>query len=121
MFYSAAADPVVHPDALAPVINKTGVAVIMVEQNANMALSIADRGYVLQTGSIVLADSARNLLDNTTMKQAYLDEGALGQIMDAGRTQTRAAGAQVDAFCEAAREAVRGIEGADDYQPGSIL
>jgi len=44
----------------------------MVEQNANMALSIADRGYVLQTGAIVLADTARNLLSNEMMQQAYL-------------------------------------------------
>jgi len=45
---------------------------MMVEQNANMALSIADRGYVLQTGRIVLADTAQNLLQNEMMKKAYL-------------------------------------------------
>jgi branched-chain amino acid transport system ATP-binding protein len=44
----------------------------MVEQNANMALSIADRGYVLQTGAIVLADTAQNLLRNKMMQEAYL-------------------------------------------------
>ena len=44
----------------------------MVEQNANMALSIADRGYVLQTGRIVLTDTAQNLLQNEMMKKAYL-------------------------------------------------
>lgn len=44
----------------------------MVEQNANMALSIADRGYVLQTGPIVLADTAKNLLCNEMMQEAYL-------------------------------------------------
>ena len=44
----------------------------MVEQNANMALSIADHGYVLQTGSIVLSDTAENLLCNEMMQQAYL-------------------------------------------------
>jgi branched-chain amino acid transport system ATP-binding protein len=44
----------------------------MVEQNANMALSIADRGYVLQTGSIVLTDTAENLLSNEMMQEAYL-------------------------------------------------
>ena len=43
-------------------INRQGTTLFMVEQNANMALSIADRGYVLQTGSIVLSDSAENLL-----------------------------------------------------------
>jgi len=53
-------------------INQRGTAVFMVEQNANMALSIADRGYVLQTGSIVLADTAANLLNNEMMQKAYL-------------------------------------------------
>jgi branched-chain amino acid transport system ATP-binding protein len=55
-------------------INKTGTTVFMVEQNANMALSIADRGYVLQTGEIVLADTAEGLLNNPQMRQAYLGE-----------------------------------------------
>lgn len=55
-------------------INKTGTTVFMVEQNANMALSIADRGYVLQTGQIVLADTAEGLLANPQMRQAYLGE-----------------------------------------------
>jgi branched-chain amino acid transport system ATP-binding protein len=55
-------------------INKAGTTVFMVEQNANMALSIADRGYVLQTGRIVLSDTAQGLLDNPQMKQAYLGE-----------------------------------------------
>ena len=53
-------------------VNQQGTTIFMVEQNANMALSIADRGYVLQTGSIVLADTARNLLCNEMMQQAYL-------------------------------------------------
>lgn len=53
-------------------VNRRGTAIFMVEQNANMALSIADRGYVLQTGSIVLADSAANLLANDMMQAAYL-------------------------------------------------
>lgn len=55
-------------------INEAGTTVFMVEQNANMALSIADRGYVLQTGEIVLADTAEGLLDNRQMQQAYLGE-----------------------------------------------
>jgi branched-chain amino acid transport system ATP-binding protein len=46
----------------------------VVEQNANMALSIADRGYVLQTGEIVLADTAQALLKNPQMREAYLGE-----------------------------------------------
>ena len=49
-----------------------GTAVFMVEQNANMALSIADRGYVVQTGKIVLADKAKNLLHNEQLRKAYL-------------------------------------------------
>ena len=55
-------------------INKAGTTVLVVEQNANMALSIADRGYVLQTGSIVLSDTADGLLNNPQMRQAYLGE-----------------------------------------------
>jgi branched-chain amino acid transport system ATP-binding protein len=57
-------------------INEQGTTVFVVEQNANMALSIADRGYVLQTGRIVLADTAQNLRDNEMMRQAYLGESA---------------------------------------------
>jgi branched-chain amino acid transport system ATP-binding protein len=53
-------------------INGQGTAVFMVEQNANMALSIADRGYVLQTGRIVLNDTAANLLNNEELRKAYL-------------------------------------------------
>jgi branched-chain amino acid transport system ATP-binding protein len=55
-------------------INQTGTTVFMVEQNANMALSIADRGYVLQTGQVVLNDSAEALLANPQMRKAYLGE-----------------------------------------------
>lgn len=55
-------------------INRAGTTVFVVEQNANMALSIADRGYVLQTGQIVLADTAEALLDNRQMQRAYLGE-----------------------------------------------
>jgi branched-chain amino acid transport system ATP-binding protein len=53
-------------------INQQGVTIFMVEQNANMALSIAHRGYVLQTGRVVLADKAENLLNNELMRKAYL-------------------------------------------------
>jgi branched-chain amino acid transport system ATP-binding protein len=55
-------------------INEQGTTVFVVEQNANMALSIANRGYVLQTGRIVLADTAANLLRNPQMREAYLGE-----------------------------------------------
>jgi branched-chain amino acid transport system ATP-binding protein len=57
-------------------VNHRGTAIFVVEQNANMALSIANRGYVLQTGSIVLTDTAQNLLNNPMMKKAYLGGGA---------------------------------------------
>jgi branched-chain amino acid transport system ATP-binding protein len=53
-------------------VHESGVAMLMVEQNANMALSIADRGYVLATGELVLADTAANLLASEDLKRAYL-------------------------------------------------
>lgn len=53
-------------------INRQGTTIFVVEQNANAALSVADRGYVLQTGRIVLADTAQNLLQNEMMREAYL-------------------------------------------------
>lgn len=55
-------------------INEAGTTVFVVEQNANMALSIADRGYVLQTGQIVLSNTAENLLADPEMRTAYLGE-----------------------------------------------
>jgi branched-chain amino acid transport system ATP-binding protein len=57
-------------------INAQGTSVFVVEQNANMALSIAHRGYVLQTGRVVLADTAEGLMRNPQMQEAYL--GAVG-------------------------------------------
>ena len=53
-------------------IRDEGVTVFLVEQNASMALSLANRGYVLQTGKIVLSDSAQNLMTNDLVRQAYL-------------------------------------------------
>jgi branched-chain amino acid transport system ATP-binding protein len=53
-------------------VHRSGVAVLVVEQNANMALSVADRGYVLQTGRIVLADTAARLIQNEELRKAYL-------------------------------------------------
>jgi branched-chain amino acid transport system ATP-binding protein len=55
-------------------VNRQGTTVFVVEQNANMALSVADRGYVLQTGKVVLADTAKDLLKNPQMREAYLGE-----------------------------------------------
>lgn len=59
-------------DIIQEINHKEGVTIFLVEQNANMALSIASRGYVLQTGEIVLADTAQNLLNNPLMQKAYL-------------------------------------------------
>ena len=56
-------------------IHEEGVAIFMVEQNANMALSIADRGWVLQTGRVVLDDSAEALLANPELRASYLGDG----------------------------------------------
>jgi branched-chain amino acid transport system ATP-binding protein len=53
-------------------INKEGTTILLVEQNALMALSIADRGYVLQTGEIALQDTAANLQQNEMVQKAYL-------------------------------------------------
>jgi branched-chain amino acid transport system ATP-binding protein len=53
-------------------INREGVSILLVEQNALMALAIAHRGYVLQTGEIVLSDTAENLKQNAMVQKAYL-------------------------------------------------
>ena len=54
-------------------LNRDGIGILLVEQNANMALSIAARGYVLQTGRIVLHDTAQNLVNHPMMRKAYLE------------------------------------------------
>lgn len=53
-------------------IREQGVTVFLVEQNANKALQVADRGYVLETGKVVLADTGPNLLSNDEVRKAYL-------------------------------------------------
>ncbi|MGB6241250.1 MAG: ABC transporter ATP-binding protein [Castellaniella sp.] len=53
-------------------IRDEGVTVFLVEQNANKALQVADRGYVLETGKVVLADTGENLLSNDEVRKAYL-------------------------------------------------
>jgi branched-chain amino acid transport system ATP-binding protein len=53
-------------------INDEGTTILLVEQNATMALSVADRGYVLQTGEIVISDTAENLKQNEMVQKAYL-------------------------------------------------
>ncbi len=53
-------------------VNDSGVAMLVVEQNANVSLSIADRGYVLSTGRVVLEGKAEDLLENEDLRKAYL-------------------------------------------------
>ena len=61
-------------------INKEGTTILLVEQNAQMALQIAQRGYVLQTGEIVLSDSAEGLRKNPMVQKVYLGMEYLTQI-----------------------------------------
>lgn len=56
------------------VINESGTTVLLVEQNAKKALSIADRAYVLETGNIVLSGDAKDLMNDQSVKKAYLSE-----------------------------------------------
>ena len=53
-------------------INKQGVTILLVEQNANMALHSADTGYVIETGKITLSGPGEELLNNKAVKEAYL-------------------------------------------------
>jgi branched-chain amino acid transport system ATP-binding protein len=53
-------------------INQTGATIFLVEQNARMALTVANRGYVIQSGRVILTDTAKNLLENPEVKRAYL-------------------------------------------------
>ncbi len=55
-------------------LNKDGITILLVEQNANMALAIADRGYVMETGEIALSGPGRELLQNEAVRKAYLGE-----------------------------------------------
>ena len=55
-------------------INENGTTVLLVEQNAKKALSIADRAYVLETGSIALSGDAKDLMNDESVKKAYLSE-----------------------------------------------
>jgi branched-chain amino acid transport system ATP-binding protein len=62
-------------------IKEAGTTILLVEQNARMALLVADRGYVLETGSVVLTDTAENLLKNEQMREHYL--GAHSHVKEA--------------------------------------
>lgn len=53
-------------------INKNGTTILLIEQNAKMALSIADKAYVLETGNIVLEGSGKELLNSANVQKAYL-------------------------------------------------
>jgi branched-chain amino acid transport system ATP-binding protein len=53
-------------------VHESGVAILVVEQNANVSLSIADRGYVLSTGRLVLEGKASELLEHEDLRKAYL-------------------------------------------------
>jgi branched-chain amino acid transport system ATP-binding protein len=53
-------------------INRQGVTILLVEQNAHMALAVANRGYVLETGRVILADSAAHLREDEAVQRAYL-------------------------------------------------
>ena len=55
-------------------VSESGTTVLLVEQNAKKALSIADRAYVLETGNIVLSGDAKDLLEDEAIKKAYLGE-----------------------------------------------
>ncbi len=55
-------------------INKSGITVIMVEQNAKMALEYSDRGYVFKIGGIFITDTGKNLLDNSVVRRSFLGE-----------------------------------------------
>ena len=56
-------------------LHETGTTILLVEQNARMALQVAGRGYVLQSGAVVLSDAAESLRRNEMVRQAYLGEG----------------------------------------------
>jgi branched-chain amino acid transport system ATP-binding protein len=56
-------------------LNRDGIGILLVEQNTTMALEVATRGYVLELGTVVLADSARALAENTALTEAYLGAG----------------------------------------------
>jgi branched-chain amino acid transport system ATP-binding protein len=53
-------------------INRSGTTILLVEQNAHMALSIASRGYVLENGRIIISGSGKELLDDPSVREAYL-------------------------------------------------
>jgi branched-chain amino acid transport system ATP-binding protein len=61
-------------DIVRDINEKEGTTILLVEQNANLALQLAQRGYVLETGKIIMEDDADKLLDNPDIRKAYLGE-----------------------------------------------
>lgn len=61
-------------DIVQTINQEQGVTILLVEQNANLALQASNRGYVLETGKVVMADDAASLLDNPDIRKAYLGE-----------------------------------------------
>ncbi len=84
-------------------INQTGTTVLLVEQNARSALRIAHRGYVLETGRVILEDNARDLLTNEQVKRAYL--GSVVEIKDRALEHLVEEAAEETLAAEAAAEA----------------
>ncbi|RPJ10987.1 MAG: hypothetical protein EHM36_02370, partial [Deltaproteobacteria bacterium] len=67
-------------------INEAGTTLLLVEQNASMALSISGYGYVIETGRVVLEDSAENLLSNPLVREAYLGKRSKREKLEKGET-----------------------------------
>lgn len=55
-------------------LNASGATILLVEQNARMALQVASRGYVIQTGVVMLSDTAKNLQENEMVRKSYMGE-----------------------------------------------
>ena len=97
-------------------INEQGTTILLVEQNALMALDAADRGYVLETGHVALADDAKSLRENEQVRKAYLGEDCWSSVEPHASTASRCArstedgGEQVADACAAAGAAVGHLE-----------
>jgi branched-chain amino acid transport system ATP-binding protein len=61
-----------HVGSIIQAIHRNGVTILLIEQNANMALRLADRGYVMETGAIVMEGAGKELLANDKVRRAYL-------------------------------------------------
>jgi len=61
-----------HVGSIIQAIHRNGVTILLIEQNANMALRLADRGYVMETGTIVMEGAGKELLANDKVRRAYL-------------------------------------------------